>query len=396
VTPRGRRRARLAGLSLAAAAVAGVLLALELALRLLAPQTFPLEGLFRNDPVCGLRHVPGFHGTLEVDGARSRVVIDGRGFRALQGAPAPVPAAHRVLVLGDSFAFGQGVSAEEALPGRMQRALGPQVDVVNAGHCGYGPDNEALLLGQEGPALRPGLVLLVFYAGNDLWNVLAGPDRAWVLDGVLVSRPGLWEQWDRPLEPGRIVPRYLASAPAPPASRWRRLLLRSHAWRFLSRRGAALRGKAASSAFPAPRPLTPLDDEAVFIRRDPPEFTEGWARVHGLLRQMDAWSRAHGARFAVAVVPAAVQVDPARWEAARRAHSLREEDFDLEKPQRLLAAQGAADGFAVVDLLPALRDAAAPGGDPLYFARDPHWTARGHEVAAGALLAALRARGLLP
>jgi hypothetical protein len=57
---------------------------------------------------------------------------------------------------------------------------------------------------------------------------------------------------------------------------------------------------------------------------------------------------------------------------------------------------GRAQGFAVVDLLPALREAAAPSGPPLYFEHDPHWTARGHEVAADALLAALRARGLLP
>ena len=43
----------------------------------------------------------------------------------------------------------------------------------------------------------------------------------------------------------------------------------------------------------------------------------------------------------------------------------------------------AGTGIEYVDLLPPLR--AAAGGGQLYFARDTHWTARGHEVAAQAL-----------
>lgn len=379
-----------AGLALSAAAA--VLAALEIGLRLFAPQGQQLPGLFRNDAVVGLRHVPGFQGSMDVEGRHSTVAIDGRGLRTVPGAPAS--AERRVLVLGDSFAFGFGVGADEALPGRLQRALGPQVEVVNGGHCGFGPDNEALLLEQDGAALRPELVLVLFYAGNDLWNVLSGPDRAQVRQGVLVSRPGVLERWDRALGPGRIEPRYLATAPTASSSAWRGLLRRSHLWRFVSRRLAALRGRRAG-VDPSARPLTPLDDEAVLIREDPPEFAQGWERVRGLLARMNGWSRAHGARFAVAVVPAASQVDAARWRAARERHSLRADDFDLEKPQRLLGAMGAADGYAVVDLLPALR-AAARDGEPLYFARDPHWTARGHAVAADAVLAALRERGLLP
>jgi len=162
----------------------------------------------------------------------------------------------------------------------------------------------------------------------------------------------------------------------------------------VSRRLALLRSRRA---FPegAVRPLTPLDVEAVFIRQDPPEFVEGWALVRARLGEMDGWSRAHGARFAVVVAPAAAQVEPARWAEARRRHGLRDEDFDLGKPQRLLEDMGAAAGYPVIDLLPGLRAAETPGA-PLYFGVDPHWNARGHEAAAAVLLPALRARALIP
>jgi hypothetical protein len=330
---------------------------------------------------------------MRVEGREVELAIDAQGLRGHER-----PAAQgewRVLGLGDSFAFGFGVAEEESYLARMEALLAPsRVVVVNAGHIGFGPDNEARFLESEGASLRPRLVLVGFYVGNDLWNVLTGPDRAIVVDGVLVSRPGIRERWDRPLRPGRILSTSLASAPpSDEPSAWRRLLRRSHAYRFLSRRWAALR---AGSKADGPRPLTLLDDEAVFIREDPPEFVDGWARVRELLARMDAWCRAHRAALAVAVIPTASQVDPGRWAAARLRHGLRDGDFDLGKPQRILLEFGRDSGVAVIDLLPVLKRAAAEPGGPLYFPRDAHWTPRGHDVAARALVDELRGRELLP
>jgi hypothetical protein len=371
------------------------LLAFEVLLRVFGWQSAPLEGLFRNDPAIGPRHVAGYHGTMEVEGHRAVIVTDGSGLRVSPHATAPVPGARRVLVLGDSFVFGWGVTAQESVVGRLQQALGPSVEVLNGGHNGWGPDNEALFLEKEGPSLRPELVLAVVYVGNDLWNVLSGPDRAFESEGLLNSRPGVLQRWNRALLPGRIADEPLPGThESATPSLVGRLLRHSRAWLFVSRRLALARSRRAFPAGTA-RPLTPRDAEAVFIRQDPPEFVEGWRLVRARLAEMDAWSQAHRARFAVVVAPAAAQVEPTRWAEARRRYGLRDEDFDLEKPQRLLEAMGKAAGYPVIDLLPGLR-AAAASGPPLYFTIDPHWNPRGHEAAAAVLLPALRARALVP
>jgi hypothetical protein len=110
---------------------------------------------------------------------------------------------------------------------------------------------------------------------------------------------------------------------------------------------------------------------------------------------MKAWCGAHGARLAIVVIPTAAQIYPDRWTEVRRRYDLRQEDFDLEKPQRILASFARDNAIPLIDLLPTLRAARDTGG-PLYFRTDIHWTPRGHAVAAAEILRQLRSSKLVP
>ena len=110
--------------------------------------------------------------------------------------------------------------------------------------------------------------------------------------------------------------------------------------------------------------------------------------------RISAWCRAHGADVALVVIPTAAQVYDERWQEVRHRWDLREEDFDRLKPQRLLRGLAADSGMGFIDLLPALRRAAAQAGGPLYYEADPHWTPRGHEVAASEIAAGVIAAGV--
>jgi hypothetical protein len=379
-------------LALALGAVLVVALAWEAVLRVAAPQTIPLEGLMREDPAVGLRHVPGFRGRLRGGPYDVAIAISAQGYRDREYPPRG--AAFRVLGLGDSFAFGYGVEEPEGYLARLEALAADRgVEVINAGHAAMGPDNEALLLEADGPRLRPDLVLLGVFVGNDVWNVLTGPHRAVVVDGVLRSRPGVLERWYRPVQ-GAVLGPPLPGVPASdafgPRPRW---LRRTHLYRFLSRRYAAL---AAGGRGAPTRPLTAVDDPAVLLRDPPPELDEGFEQACSWIGRMAAWCGAHRATLAVLLIPSAEQVEPERWAEARRRFALRDEGFDLERPQRLLGECARRHGAPVIDVLPALRAAAARGGERMYFPGDPHWTPAAHAVAAHEVLARLRVQGRLP
>jgi hypothetical protein len=107
---------------------------------------------------------PGFRGVY----AGAFVRINRLGFRGPEVEPtAGFP---RVLLLGDSVAFGQAVDEELTVGAQFQQMLRNSVDqrvvVYNAGVPGFNTENEAVLLQTVGAILRPALVI-VLYTDND-------------------------------------------------------------------------------------------------------------------------------------------------------------------------------------------------------------------------------------
>lgn len=113
--------------------------------------------LFQPDPTAGYTLRPGFRGReiapwheFEVE-----VAIDGRGLRDHRHV---APERPRVLVLGDSMSFGEGVGAEDSWPAVVEHALG--VRVYDGGVPGYSSPQMRARMARLLPALRPDLVLV--------------------------------------------------------------------------------------------------------------------------------------------------------------------------------------------------------------------------------------------
>jgi hypothetical protein len=96
--------------------------------------------------------------------------VDGRGFRN-----ATTNDWADVVVLGDSFAEGSGVSDEHAWP--VLLAAQTRLRVVNLAMSGYDPLNYLAALREYGVGLRPRVVLCMLYEGNDFRSVRTDAQR---------------------------------------------------------------------------------------------------------------------------------------------------------------------------------------------------------------------------
>jgi hypothetical protein len=83
----------------------------------------------------------------------------------------------RILILGDSFTFGQGVSDNETYPYYLQQIL-PDTEVINLGVHGYGHDQMLIYLKEEGIKYKPDIIILGYIAMDADRNMLTFRDYA--------------------------------------------------------------------------------------------------------------------------------------------------------------------------------------------------------------------------
>ncbi len=199
--PPARLRAALAngGLVLASLLVGALLL--EGALRLWSPGHLKLFPRYHEAVAYGdytLRRTrPGTEFVhTSVDGSW-RFRVNPQGFRDDEPyAHERRPGLARVLLLGDSQAFGYEADAAEILPARLEAHLaarGIRAEVLNTGVSGFGTAEQLVFLEQEGLRYRPDLVVLMFFK-NDYSDS--------VRSGLFASRDGALVETGRAYAPG--------------------------------------------------------------------------------------------------------------------------------------------------------------------------------------------------
>ncbi len=142
----------------------------EAAVRWLLPKWAPdaarVTKFWQYDPRYGWVHVPNARGKFSSFGFDATVTINWKGFR---GPPLPYERTRnvsRIVLLGDSFAWGYGVNYSDTFAARLEQDLS-HVEVVNLAVSGYSTDQQLLLYIDEGRRYKPDLVL-VQVAANDI------------------------------------------------------------------------------------------------------------------------------------------------------------------------------------------------------------------------------------
>jgi len=258
------------------------------------------------------------------------VQFDGERRRVLPVSPPSQPT-HRFALLGDSFAAGLEVAAEDSLAGQLARRGEGRTEVRNYGVTGYSPILEELQWGQEVIPYRPTHVLLLLYCNDPvddegyLKKARRNPQGEVV--AVPNSQPTILITISRSSYLARFIRKQLA------------------VWRHRNEPGPEVGGFGEPN-----RPLDGLSAEAV--------------------RRLSREVRASGAEFLLAAVPSKALLFGAVAEG--------EPVFS-----RLVRQWAQREGVDYLDLDPDF--AAASRQQPLYFPKDIHWNRAGHRVAAEAV-----------
>lgn len=272
-----------------------------------------------------------------------------RGYRDTE--PASGPGVRRIVLLGDSVAFGLGVNQDRIfahlLERRLQGETGRPWDVANLAIFAYDTANELEALKDDGLALKPELVAVQFFMNDfSIPAAAGGPapppslgDRLTAVKNRLVYRSALYRRLYQAWT-GLV---YLAVHDA--RRRWFTETLNDAQPRV---QGAMLEA-------------TPEDRDVAAFR--------------ALASIRDA-SRAAGARTLVLLMPDEVQLYTDHYDGINRR----------------IAAFCRREGIALVDALPTLR--ASPDRRDLYL-DGVHLTEAGHRLVAGLLFGELQRRGLL-
>lgn len=161
-----------------AACCCGILIA-ELFVALVMPQqvrmaTTPAGFFLRYDPDIGWVNQDGAERVAEPQKnvPPYRVRINSLGYRGPAVAIPKPRGTRRIVFLGDSNTFGYGIQEVERFSDLLTAHAPPGTDILNLGVFGYGTDQEAIYLEQNGLRFAPDMVVLAVSAG-DLSDVMS-------------------------------------------------------------------------------------------------------------------------------------------------------------------------------------------------------------------------------
>ncbi len=127
-----------------------------------------------------------------------KVEINSKGLRDFEYSYEKPENTYRILVLGDSITFGWGVPAGEIYPKILERKLnarndGRRYEVIHAGVGNYKTRDEAVFLREEGLKYNPDMIILGYFVNDAEINP---PVRQYFLKSHSYLYGFLWSKWN--------------------------------------------------------------------------------------------------------------------------------------------------------------------------------------------------------
>ncbi|OGX45636.1 MAG: hypothetical protein A3G38_04090 [Omnitrophica WOR_2 bacterium RIFCSPLOWO2_12_FULL_51_8] len=140
----------------------------------------------------GYKPEPNQHGSYTLN---KLVTVNSSGFRDTREWIVPKPTgSYRIIIVGDSFTFGNGVNTEERFSNLLDKYLQKnhgQVEVLNASAGGWNLNNEFFFFNTEGLSYEPDALVLAFFP-ND-WMSPPSPSMPDPVPIANLSQEGRWD-----------------------------------------------------------------------------------------------------------------------------------------------------------------------------------------------------------
>ncbi len=328
------------------------------------------RNIFEYHPVLGYRFIPQMTARVSHESGGYLIHCNQAGFRCDHEAAAAKPAGHfRVLLFGDSYTAGDGVSNGQRYGDRLEAAL-PNTEVLNFGLPGSGTDQQYLAFREFCRDMAYDLLLICPLVENLRRNITTSRITLQGTDGRYVRRPKPYFS----LEAGRLtlhntpVPRQVEPVDNPYAD----VIAATSSGKSALRRTLSRLARPVFDRYPRFRGLV----QRLRGICDPIEYEDpghpAWLLMKAILLN---WARESTAPVVLAPLPT-----PGHIYRHLRCDGYRARFAEL----------ASEPGLEVVDIVPGFWRLSPRQRRACQFPTDPHLTARGHQVVADALVPCVR------
>lgn len=310
-----------------------------------------VTGIHQPDDDLGWRPKPNFRTVHQLSRRHAVTVTTNRqGWRDRDHEFTAPAGRRRIVVLGDSFAFGWGVEDREHFPARLE-AHAPALDVVNLSAAGWHPEHYRRVLERDGLRYQPEIVIVALVQNDITAEGVPSPGSA--AANIPLNKTGASE----------------SSA-----------LYLLDLWRRVKRSPAANRLRITLGWW-QPDGYGQLDDHLrPALTQGPPAQAEAWRVTLERLDAIRTVVESHGARLVIATIPSKQAMEPHALTASLATSRYQPSDFEFARPYQRIDEWCRVNHLACLNGYEALR-----GQTDLFFRHDPHFTAKAHDLFAQAL-----------
>lgn len=341
----------------------------------LYPEYGSTKGMFQNDEVLDYRMTPNFRGKFSRQEFKLEISTNSLGLRDVEYGEKKNNEL-RILALGDSFVWGAyGTELNQTFVKILERKLNEKsrslrYQVINAGVPGYGTDQEFLYLKDRGYKLKPDLILVNLFVGNDfLDNVQSGE--------MIVKNGALFTNKTR-IKLGEKIRTFL--------------LTNSHSYRIMERSMLNLfgnfiqkyvRGKIQQDDYQAQLFLKPVNKD----------ITQQTIKTEEVLKETKLYTNSNNMTFVIVLIPLNYQVDNNLKQIFIENNYNQNQQYDMEQPQKIINEWAVKNNVTVIDLLPHLKK--LNKDNDFYWKFNPHFNVKGNEIVGDIIYKELTKKGTI-